>query len=313
MSEQLESVQDTVEPAEVVCVPPQSQVGEQLRLAREARGLSVIDIAQALKLGARQVDALESGEWDILPGNTFVRGFIRNYARIVELDSAPLMSALDTVLVKPISNLAVNQQSLSQMPSAGSFSAGRDRFVVFAGLLLVILAALAYFLLANNLSSWRDGLQELLDSVARKDEVVAVTVLPAPAEPVFPPGTTPQQIMNPQTLPTSAVEVSVTAPATETISPAVVPGVVEKSPTVEAPAPQIRFTVEKESWLEIRDRDNKPIFSQRVLPGETQNLKGDGPFSVVVGFAPGVKIFWHGQLVNLAPHTRGDVARLVLE
>jgi cytoskeleton protein RodZ len=71
--------------------------------------------------------------------------------------------------------------------------------------------------------------------------------------------------------------------------------------------------VDKESWVEIRDRDNKPVFSQRVAPGVTQDLNGQGPFSLVVGYAPGVKVFWHGQQVDLAPHTRGDVARLVLE
>jgi cytoskeleton protein RodZ len=254
---------DVVE--EIAVIAPQPQVGQQLRLAREARGLSVLDVAQTLKLGSRQLEALESGDWGTLPGNTFVRGFVRNYARIVQIDPTPLMTLLDGVLVKPASNLAVNEQSLSQMPQTGRAVSGRDRMVMFAGFCLLVLAALAYFLLASNLSAWRDGLQELLDSVARKDEPVAVAVQPASAS------------------------------------------------GADAKPGQIRFTVDKESWVEIRDRDNKPVFSQRVAPGVTQDLNGQGPFSLVVGYAPGVKVYWHGQLVDLAPHTRGDVARLVLE
>jgi cytoskeleton protein RodZ len=42
-------------------------------------------------------------------------------------------------------------------------------------------------------------------------------------------------------------------------------------------------------------------------------LAGNGPLSVVVGYAPGAHLYWRGQLVDLAPHTKGDVARLVLE
>jgi cytoskeleton protein RodZ len=80
-----------------------------------------------------------------------------------------------------------------------------------------------------------------------------------------------------------------------------------------ANAPQMRFVFDKESWLEVRDRDNKLIFSQRLAAGTEQVVSGEGPLSLVIGYAPGVQLFWRGQAVDLAPHTRGDVARLVLE
>jgi len=85
------------------------------------------------------------------------------------------------------------------------------------------------------------------------------------------------------------------------------------TPVPVANAPQMRFVFDKESWLEVRDRDNKQVFSQRVAAGTEQVLSGQGPLSLVIGYAPGVRVFWRGQAVDLAPHTRGDVARLVLE
>ena len=57
-----------------------------LRAAREALGLSIDAVAQQLKLAPRQVRALEDGDFAQLPGRTFVRGFMRNYARLVQLD-----------------------------------------------------------------------------------------------------------------------------------------------------------------------------------------------------------------------------------
>ena len=62
--------------------------GTLLRSAREAAGLSLDAVAQQLKLAPRQVRALEESDFAKLPGRTFVRGFVRNYARLLRLDSA---------------------------------------------------------------------------------------------------------------------------------------------------------------------------------------------------------------------------------
>ena len=98
MSEQSQTVETPVE--EHVLTQP--AVGEQLRAARQARGLDLSDAAQMLKLGARQVEALEQGDWQGLPGQTFIRGFVRNYARILQIDPTPLMAELDKVLEMPV-------------------------------------------------------------------------------------------------------------------------------------------------------------------------------------------------------------------
>lgn len=305
MSEQFNDGESLAEPPPLTSVP---HVGEILRLAREAHGVTALDIAHALKLAPRQVEALEAGNWQGLPGNTFVRGFVRNYARIVQIDAAPLMAQLDGSLEKESSNLAVSEMSPTTMPRSGA-AARRDRALATLGIGLVVLAALAYLLLPNDLSSWRESTQGLLDSLARKDQAAPAVV--APAEPLFPPGTTPQQIMNPQVpAPAEMVPSDVAAPAP---SVTVLPVPADATPVAAVKAPQLRFVFDKESWLEVRDRDNKSIFSQRVVAGTEQTLTGDGPLSVVVGFAPGVRVFSHGQAVDLAPYTRGEVARLVLE
>lgn len=299
MSEQIGSDEMAVEETASTPLPG---VGEQLAAARRARGLDVADIAQTLKLGPRQVEALENGDWHALPGQTFIRGFVRNYARMVQIDAAPLMAQLDEILEKPTNSLAVPEVRPASMPMTGGTNSRRDRAVMLTGGGLVLLAALIYFLLPNDLSAWRENTQSLLDSLARKEEPVATppSAATAPADPVFPPGATPQQVMNPQALAPAEVASAASGPAAA-------------NPAPVANAPQMRFVFDKESWLEVRDRDNKLVFSQRLAAGTEQVLSGEGPLSLVIGYAPGVKLFWHGQAVDLAPHTRGDVARLVLE
>lgn len=286
MSEPVDIPPNLAETPDVVVQVP---VGVALRAARERRGLTIGDVAQTLKLGERQVNALENGDWQALPGQTFIRGFVRNYARLVEIDSSALMAQLDLALVKPASTLVMREMRPATMPEHSTSTASRrDRLFVFFGGAFLALAVLLYFLLPNDLSAVRQSLQSMLDSLARQEEA-AVPPVPAAAEPVFPPDTTPQQLISPQPL---SVAESVT-------------------PAVEAP--QLRFIADKEVWIEVRDRDNKAVFSQRMAAGSEQILAGDGPFSLTVGYAPGVRLFWHGQPVDLTPHTRADVARLVLE
>lgn len=319
MSETMSPVVDNelMEEAVLAVLPT---VGAQLCAARKARLLEVVDVAQALKLGQRQVEALENGDWDDLPGATFVRGFVRNYARLVQIDSGPLMAQLDSVLQKPANTLALNDTKTASMPAGVRFGPPRrDRAVVIFGLLLVVAAALAYFLLAKDLSSLRETAQTAIDSLARKadSEVPApktpevpaesVPIVPAaaPGEPVFPPGATPQQVMNPQVL----IPPEQLAPAT---APPVSGATAEKSKPAAGEA-QLRFVVDKESWVEVRDRDSKVIFSERFVPGADKAVNGQGPLTLVIGYSPGVKLYWRGELIDLVPHAKGDVARLVLE
>ena len=63
--------------------------------------------APACARRGRQVEALERGDWQGLPGQTFIRGFIRNYARLLQIDPAPLMDQLDDALEKPADSLSV--------------------------------------------------------------------------------------------------------------------------------------------------------------------------------------------------------------
>ena len=312
MSEQVSSQEAVVEDSAAHI--PETPVGEQLRQAREARGLKIADIAQTLKLGLRQVEALEGGDWQHLPGHTFIRGFVRNYARLVQVDSAPLMAQLDHILEKPVNNLGKQDTGPAPMPSSSSSAASRrDRQVVVVGLGLVVIAALIYFLLPADLSALRSSAQSLLDSVARKEATepapaaapsAEMPAQPAAAnEPLFPPGATQQQVMYPQVL----------APA-ESAAPAATPNApAAQAAEPVAAAPQLRFLFDRESWIEVRDRDNKVVFSQRLSAGAEQAVSGQGPLSLTIGFAPGVRLFWRGLPVDLAPHTKGDVARLVLE
>ena len=72
-----------------------ADVSERLRAARERAGLRIEDIASRTKIKASQLQAIEHGEFDRLPGEFFARAFLKNYAREVALDPEEIVREYD--------------------------------------------------------------------------------------------------------------------------------------------------------------------------------------------------------------------------
>jgi len=70
-------------------------IGETLREARTAAGIQLDDAERTIRIRIRYLDALESEEWDVLPGDAYVRGFLHTYADFLGLDGAALVDEYD--------------------------------------------------------------------------------------------------------------------------------------------------------------------------------------------------------------------------
>jgi len=75
-----------------------STVAEQLHRAREARKLTVHQVAEITKIRTDHIRALEEGNFDVFSAPVYIRGFVRSYATLLKLDVPQVMSALDTEL-----------------------------------------------------------------------------------------------------------------------------------------------------------------------------------------------------------------------
>ncbi len=75
-----------------------STVAEQLRVAREARKLTIEQVADLTKIRTDRVRALEAGEFNTFSATVYIRGSVKNYAKLLKLDEAKLLSALDAEL-----------------------------------------------------------------------------------------------------------------------------------------------------------------------------------------------------------------------
>jgi len=90
----LRAVSSTPEP---VGEPDEAKgLGASLRAMRTARGCSLSDVSARLKYSVRQLDALESEQWDKLPSGVLLRGLVKNYGRFLDTDVDALLTMLDT-------------------------------------------------------------------------------------------------------------------------------------------------------------------------------------------------------------------------
>lgn len=287
-------------------------VGPRLRAAREARAMSVADAAQSLKLGPRQVEALENEDWSALPGNTMIRGFVRNYARLLGLDCDALMRALDAAHLERTVQLEVSAGTSATLPQPGARVERRDYLTIIGGLLLVGLAVLAYITVPADF--WRTQMSILLKWRSAPPPSVAEPqqAPPAPASiaqsspsPAPPPATGSGEAPGPG----QSVTV-LAAPNAVVLSE----GLAAKPSASSAPGlTALSLSFREPGWAEVRDARGQIVFSGVSAAGSSREISGQPPFSLVVGNAAHVSVHYQGRMIDLAAHSKGDVARLTLE
>ena len=156
--------------------------GEQLRQARESQNITLQEIAATTKISSRSLQALESEQFDQLPGGIFNKGFVRAYARYVGLDEEKMLAAYMAV-AKPDVTEADMQTLSSQLAAAKQPSKQESRIggTTVMGVLAVIVA------LALGAVWFREHRKEALEQAAVP--TAPSPQAPAPAAPGPQPGT----------------------------------------------------------------------------------------------------------------------------
>ena len=297
---------------------PEVSVGLVLRQARESRQMSVADVAQLLKISYRQVDALENDNWDALPGQTFVLGFIRNYARLLHLDATPLLQQIKAAQTPDNPNIVLPEASAASLPQPGQ-GKRRDLAAVAGAALMVGVAVAAYFLVPADF--WQ--------SAPEPEPVTETAAAEAEPEQAFPPAVPAEGSSSeaaatgaPEQMP-AAIAPPTAAAAPAPAAPAAPAAVATPAPvTVSPPAPsgavaagqaRFKFRFEQPSWVEVKDKSGQIVFSQLSPAGSEREVEGVPPFSLVVGNASHVKLTYKGRDVPLEPRSKDDVARVNLD
>lgn len=286
-----------------------------LRDAREARGLSLDEVAHDLHLSREVVLALEEGDHERLGAPVFVRGHLRSYAKLLGLPENEVIHELGELEPEPEEFRTLSAQK-EVKPGASL-----PNFVLWMSLVAVIVIAVVYLMLG--------------DAGAPPDEIggrdFSTTLVPEPAPPEMaepePAEAAAEAEAMPADLAPDAVEQTVgggmpaepavaddvvAAPATATVQAPEAPPVaaapieatpIEATPIEAAPteAPPVaglptsltlRFT--EECWVEVSDAQRRLLYGLEK-PGAEVQLEGELPFRIFLGHATGVTLELNGS------------------
>ena len=295
-------------------VPPSA--GAELRAAREAAGLTIDEVAQQLKLAPRQVRALEDEDYAKLPGRTFVRGFVRNYARFLELDPDAVLALLPGSDVAPAlerPTLTPSGRAMGELPADAPQRRSWARWLIPLVLIAIVVAAGLYEFKRQQSEARRAGVEKSTSSSAAPAGGPAGASLPNPlASTDASPAVVPSSAAGEPAGAAAAIPASSDAAATPSSAPATAREPSSTTPS-QADQPQLVLTFKGTSWVQVKDRNGNTLLAQNGPAGSTQSVSGSLPLDVVIGNAHEVTATFRGEPVDLSPFVRGDVARLSLK
>ena len=252
-----------------------ARVGEELREARNALGVSLEDAATQLRINKRYLQALEEGRVKDLPGAAYAVGFVRSYATALGLDPDEAVRRF-----RDVSGTAVTKSGELVFPEP----------VPRRGIPTGVLAALGLALAMGGYIAWYQW-------SGRGERVVdAVPPLPPRLE---------------RAADATAPRETPTAPVAEPPAPVPAPVTAPPPPRIDPDKPRVVIRAKGESWVQIRDNTANRVITDRVLrAGETVEIPNRAGIVLTTGKAENLDILLDGQEVDAlgGPGVRRNIA-----
>ena len=295
MNEGVAAIPTSEQSVMVELTAQESSPGKMLAASREKKALSIADVAQQLKLGLKQIKALEADDYAALPGHTFIRGFIRNYSKLLEIDPTPLLAIFEQRVPSEEANVVLPANTRAAFPEQGK-TYGKKRLYALVAIVIITMGLALDYIWHGATSSLTPDVKSITPD-ARTSPVAKV-----PPEPSV----------------TKLTEAITTVPAVE----------ISKTPTEDKTIPiaqsqensrplgrrrRIILNFEGDAWVEIKNKNDKILFSRLNLAGSEQIVDAVPPLYLVIGNASSVRVTYRDKPIDLKPHTRTDVARVTLE
>lgn len=246
------------------------RVGALLKQRREALGLSIADVAAKTRVPPRHLAAIEADAHDSLPALPFAIGFVKSFARALDLPADRIVEQFRAETTKTVhvpQHVPLEPLDEKRVPPVGLVAAS------VAAVALLIAGVGAYS------AGWLGGEEEVpaVASDVAPIEPAPVDVAPAEVAPAtnefdVPPGTAQAQI---QPAPTATAPAATSAPAPATTA-ATTAATGTPPPPAAIPAGPITISATEDAWLKVYDRTTRKAVKMGILKaGETYQVEGD--------------------------------------
>jgi cytoskeleton protein RodZ len=312
--------------------------GQRLQAAREARNIERSEVARWLKLDEKYIRAIEEDDEEHLPGPVFIAGYIRNYAKLVDLSPDQLVQEFTKThepetpkideLPEPVpGRMGKVAESLPKhfRIAANSHPASVKRFVMLSTAIFVMGVVSWIVVFTGEDEAEIASLDEspMVSAPAQAvptptsvepQEITTTAVSPSPATSAEPKLKQPES-QSVQTQPPERITVPLELKKLERGDPGVVTALDEQGLSTYADLPKeniaVHFTAD--SWVEVRDATGKRLIRSLGVAGATKEVRGVAPFQVLIGYGPGVELSYNGEPFDFSKYQgRQEVARFTL-
>ncbi len=277
--------------------------GGALRAARIAQDLSTQAIAKQLRLGNAQIEALEQNEFSALPEPTIVKGFIRNYAKLLKIPAEPILAAYAELMPKTDQYAFALGPGINMKMSENS-KLGSTRYLILTLLLLLMLVAWFFY---QHYIQKPDAVNPTPEAADIFPEELALQMPTA------------LELENDTLAVENAAmddQLSETDPFVETDDNEAKAELVAEASEPVTPAPiaatRLLFNAKQETWISVVNQSGEEVYNKILYAGKREVIDVEQPAEIVVGNAQGATLTIDGESMDLAPHTRMNVARIRL-
>ncbi|KPL99543.1 cytoskeleton protein RodZ [Vibrio splendidus] len=308
-TEQETQTQETVAPA--------IEAGTLLKNKRESLGLTQKQISDRLKLRVTLIQQIEENQFESDQVATFMRGYIRSYAKYVNLDEKVVLNALHH-----------SGDAQHQEQEMLSFSRKTKTEKHNSRIMLLTWSIFAVIVGISSLWWWQNQQQDTLSQSLANTESSEELVVEESLDPELTSLEVIEAEQNTETSPVtensdeltevSSAEDSVTLDPVEVIEEAPeaadVASVTAESETVapEAVVNELVMQFSADCWIQVKDASGKTLSTGIKKAGQTLNLSGTAPYKVILGAPEGVSMTFASEPVDLSGYTSGKVARITL-
>jgi cytoskeleton protein RodZ len=278
-----------------------ASLGQRLRAAREARGLSCEAVSQALKLPVTVVKALEAEQFERIGHGVFLRGYLCKYLQLLDL---PQLLA---------DRIVRDHAELPPLTTNGTISHPRYLFERYSGSALYLILT-GVIVVPAVLLAVRAGFDQNLSRITSLDAPPAAIAVPASdqASPAaFAATEAAHSPQKPASVPAAAKPEE--APLVASMTP--FPAAAENKPAtvpapVARPANRLHLSLTQASWVEIVDADGRKLEYGLLPAGSERDYASERALDIRIGNAEGANLSIDGKRQDLASFRHANVAHL---
>ncbi|HHO2167448.1 TPA: cytoskeleton protein RodZ [Aeromonas hydrophila] len=291
--------------------------GQLLRNAREQLGWTREQVASRIHLRLTLIAAIESDTYDKHTSHTFIRGYLRTYAKLVGIPEETILAAYDKLGLTPPDN--IDMQSFSRRSRQ---QANDSRLKVVTWLVILVLIALSVAWWWQSTARRSAGDEALAATeMGATSNTPSATVPPAVdvADPVVAPATSaaaatsadPVVSAAATTLPVDASSAVATTAVAISAATATQPAA-DTATSEPAKVPQLKMSFTADCWLDVKDAKGKTLFSGLKKANDELVLEGPEPLKFIIGAPMAVNIEYQGKSIDMSRYNNGRTARLSL-